>query len=193
MISKKKKVFTEIQRFFSTEIRNSRVFFRPNTGDLQTKKRSSAKFKRFFWPKSGDLQRIGLHRLWVSFWTKKLHYSGPNNGKSFTTSVPNLFGRAVFIFGAKIGFKSTRNVLFCTFFRPIGEVRASLLATLQVDCRQQLYSNLQYIFCLFVNSEQTHYFKIGKFCLFMMSRLKLNVKWQVTQTGGQSGLQLSSF
>ena len=50
-----------------------------------------------------------------------------------------------------------------------------------------------YIFCLFVNSEQTHYFKIGKFCLFMMSRSKLNVKWQVTQTGGQSGLQLSSF
>ena len=69
----------------------------------------------------------------------------------------------------------------------------SPLATLQVDCRQQLYTNLQYIFCLFVNSEQTHYFKIGKFCLFMISRPKLNVKWLVTQTGGQSGLQLFSF
>ena len=80
----------------------------------------------------------------------------------------------------------------------MGEARApppSPLATLQVDCRQQFYTNLQYIytFCLFVNSEQTHYFEIGKFCLFMMSRPKLNVKWQVTQTGGQSGPQLSSF
>ena len=50
-----------------------------------------------------------------------------------------------------------------------------------------------YIFRFFANSEQTRYFKIGKFCLFMMHRPKLNVKWQVTQTEGQSGLQRSSF
>ena len=50
------------------------------------------------------------------------------------------------------------------------------------------------VFCLFANSEQTSYFEIGEFCLFMMrSRPKLNVKWQVMQTGGQSGLQLSFF
>ena len=49
------------------------------------------------------------------------------------------------------------------------------------------------VYFVSVNSEQTHYFKIGKFCLFMMSRPKLNVKGQVTQTGGQSGQQLSSF
>ena len=105
------------------------------------------------------------------------------------------FGGAVFIFGAKIGLKNTKNVLFCIFFRPMGGSSSPHppLATLLVDCRQQWYANLQYIFCLFVNSEQTHYFKIGKFCLFMMYRPKLNVKWQVMQTGEQSGLQLSSF
>ena len=217
--SPKKKFFTEIQRFLSAEITNSRVSFRPKSETQgffsaecrwsPTKKglhRNSKDFfcrnqklKGFFWPKSGDLQKIGLQRLWVSSWTKKLHYSGPNNAKSFTTSAPkSLWGGLFSFLEQKIGLKSTRNVLFCIFFRPMGKARApppSPLATLQVDCRQQLYTNLQYkyIFCLFVNSEQTHYFKIGKFCLFMMSRSKLNVKWQVTQTGGQSGLQLSSF
>ena len=52
---------------------------------------------------------------------KTLHYSGPNNGKSFTTFAPqSRWGGAVFIFGAKIGIKSTKNVLFCILFRPIG-------------------------------------------------------------------------
>ena len=155
---------SEIQGFVSGRNQKLKSFFRPNAGDLQQKKglyRNSKDFscrnqklKGFFWPKSGDLQKIGLHRLWVSSWTKKLHYSGPNNAKSFTTSAPkSLWGGAVFIFGAKIGLKSTRNVLFCIFFTPMGEARApppSPLATLQVDCRQQLYTNLQYIyiFCL---------------------------------------------
>ena len=45
---------------------------------------------------------------------------------------------------------------------------------------------LTYIFCLFLDSEQiSNYFKIGKFCLFMM--YKLNVEWPVTQRGGQKG------
>ena len=108
-----------------------------------------------------------------------------------------LWGGAVFIFGAKIGLKSTRNVLFCILFRPIGELEPPCptpwlrYRSIVDNCYILTYSI--YIFCLFVNSEQTHYFKIGKFCFFMMSRPKLNVKWQVTQTGGQSGLQLSSF
>ena len=79
----KKKVFTKIQRFFSAEIRSSRFFFQPNTADLQTKKKSSPKFKGFFqqkseiqgfvsgqnqklkgffWPNAGDLKKKGLHR-----------------------------------------------------------------------------------------------------------------------------------
>ena len=68
-LPKKKKVFTDIQRFFSAEIRNSRVFFQPNTGDLQTKqnktkKRSSPKFKGFFRPKS-ETQGIVFGRMQV--------------------------------------------------------------------------------------------------------------------------------
>ena len=64
---------------------------------------------------------------------KNLHYSGPNNGKSFSTSAPkSLWGGAVYIFGAKIGLKSIKNVLFCILFRPIGGCSppASPLATL---------------------------------------------------------------
>ena len=37
---------------------------------------------------------------------------------------------------------------------------------------------ITYIFCLFLDREQTNYSKIGKVCLFMM--YKLNVKWPVT-------------
>ena len=33
--------------------------------------------------------------------------------------LPNPVGRAVFIFGAKIGLKSSKNVLFCILFRPM--------------------------------------------------------------------------
>ena len=135
---------SETQGFFSAECRwspkkkgfhrNSNGCFRPKS-EIQgfflaecrwspTKKRSSPKFKRFFWPNSGDLQKIGLYRLWVSSWTKQLHYSGPNNGKSFTTSAPKSLWGGCFHVGAKIGLKSTRNVLFCIFFRPIGKARA---------------------------------------------------------------------
>ena len=203
--NKKKRSSPKFKGFFrpKSEIQG---FFWPNASDLQQKKRSFPKFKGFFLPKS-EIQSVFLAEIRWSpknrssptlgeLLNQKLHHSGPNNGKSFTTSAPKSLWGTVFIFGAKIGLKSTRNVLFCIFFRLMGEARAPRpppWLRYQVDCRQQLYTNLQYIFCLFVNSEQTYYFKIGKFCLFMMSRPKLNVKWQVTQTGGQSGLQLSSF
>ena len=178
----KKKIFTEIQRVFPAEIRNSRVcfqpksetqgFFRPNAGDLQ-KKKVSTEIQTGFSAEIGNSRvflgrmqvisnkKKGLHRLWVSSWTKKLHYFGPNNGKSFTTLAPKSFEvGAVFIFGAKIGLKSTRNVLFCIFFRPMGEARAPPpplpLATLQVDCRQLLYTNLQYIYILSLCQQRTN-------------------------------------
>ena len=78
VISKKKKRSPpKFKRVFPAEIRNSRFFF----GRMQVisnKKKGlhrnskgfscrNQKFKGFFWPKSGDLQKIGLHRLWVSF------------------------------------------------------------------------------------------------------------------------------
>ena len=154
------------------------------------------KFRGVFWPKLGDLQKnrssptLGelLNQKTPLFWSKQRQVL-----YNFDSQI--LWGGAVFIFGAKISLKSTRNVLFCIFFRPMGEARAPppwlRYRSIVDNCYILTYSI--YIFCLFVNSEQTHYFKIGKFCLFMMSRPKLNVKWQVTQTGGQSGLQLSSF
>ena len=39
---KKKKVFTKIESDFSAEIENSDVFFRPNSGGLQKKKKGSS-------------------------------------------------------------------------------------------------------------------------------------------------------
>ena len=60
----------------------------------------------------------GLHRLWVSSRTKNLRNSGPNNGKSFTTSATKSRWGVAFIFGAKLGLKSSKNVLFCILFRP---------------------------------------------------------------------------
>ena len=58
----------------------------------------------------------------MSSGTKILRYSGPNNGNFFTTLAPkSLWGGAVFCFGAKIGLKSTKNLLFCILFRPMGE------------------------------------------------------------------------
>ena len=36
----------------------------------------------------------------------------------------NPSGGAIFIFGAKIGLKSTKNVIFCILFRQMGGIRA---------------------------------------------------------------------
>ena len=80
-LQQKKKVFTEIERVFLAEIRNSKVF--PGRNQLISKKK----------------KKEGLHLLWVSSRTKKLHYSGPNNGKFFTTSAPKfLWRRGLFSF-----------------------------------------------------------------------------------------------
>ena len=141
-------------------------------------------------------KKKGLHRLWVSSRTKKIYYSGPNNGKFFTTSAPESFGGGLFSFLEQKSVSKALKTCYFAYFSGQWGVRAPPippLATLLINWREQWYANLQYIFCLFVHSEQTHYFKIGKFCVFMMYRPKLNVKWQVTQTGGQSGLQLSPF
>ena len=87
--------------------RNWYDFFGRNSklGDLQKKGRSSPKLKRSLsWPTLGELQK------------KK----NSNNSKSFTTSALQSLWGAVFIFRAKIGLKSTKNVLFCILFRPMG-------------------------------------------------------------------------
>ena len=89
--------------------------FFPTEFTWSQKKRSSPKFKGFFGPKSGYLQKKkfffrrnsrnlpppkkkDLHRLCLSSRTKKLHYSGPDNAKSFTTSAPRSRWRGLFSF-----------------------------------------------------------------------------------------------
>ena len=69
-------------------------------------------------------KKKGLHRFWVSSSTKRLHYSGSNNRKSIKTSAPkSRRGGAVFTFGAIICLKSTKKVLFCILFGPMGRTR----------------------------------------------------------------------
>ena len=93
----------EIQRFFSAEIRNSRVFFRPNTGDLQTKKK-------------------GLHRNSKGFSSRNQKFKG-----LFPAEITNsrvFFGRMQVISKQKkVSTKiqtsfSSRNQKFKVFFWP---------------------------------------------------------------------------
>ena len=73
---KKKKVFTEIESDFSAEIGNSNVFFAQNQVVSKKKKKGlhqnwewffgrNRKFKRFFRPKSGGLQKKNRNWEWV--------------------------------------------------------------------------------------------------------------------------------
>ena len=147
---KEKKGLHRNSKGFSGRNQKIKGFFWPNTSDPQTKKgllRNSKgffgrnqKLKEFFRPKSGDLQKKSSsptlgelqNQKFPLFWSKQrqvIHNFGS----------PNAFGGAVFIFKAKIGLKSTKNVknvLFCILFRQWGGSNPPL-ATLLVDCRQQ--------------------------------------------------------
>ena len=74
---------------------------------ISKKIRSSPKLRRIFRPKS-EIQTVlspESRQLLHNFLTKSLR-------------------GAVFMFGAKIGLKSTKNVPFCILFRPMEEARA---------------------------------------------------------------------
>ena len=115
---------------------NMKRIFRPKTGDLKKKKglhrnwdgffAQNRKFKRFFRPKTDDLQKKkSLHRNWDGFFGQFQTLLPPRSRQfphNFVTE--SLPGGAVFIFRAKIGLKSTKNVQFCILFRPIGGARA---------------------------------------------------------------------
>ena len=118
------------------------------------KKRSSPKLKRFFlaeirWsPKKKGLHQNSVtlpDQLWVSSKKRKLYFSGPNNSTSFTTSAPQFRwgGGAVFIFGAKICLKSTKNALFYILFRPMGGCYSPPpLAPLLLLCMFFIFDNI---------------------------------------------------
>ena len=94
--------------------RKFKRFFGPNTGDLQ-KKRSSPNLKRIF----------GHNRIFRRFFRL-------NHGIYFAFSAPKFLWGAVFNFSAKIGLKSTKNVQFWILYRQMGgsSPPAPLLATL---------------------------------------------------------------
>ena len=77
--------------------------------------RKAWKFKRFFRPKSGGLQKKkkkrkkGLHRNWDWFFGRNRKF--------------NRLGGAIFNFSQKISLKSTKNVRFCILHKPIGGLK----------------------------------------------------------------------
>ena len=93
----------------SRKIRKFKPFFSPKTGDLQKqkqKKRSSPKLRRIFWPLA-DIQTL--------FQAESRHVL-----HNFGTHFP--LGEAAFIFSPKIGLKSTKNARFCILHRPMGRL-----------------------------------------------------------------------
>ena len=100
------------------------------------KKRSSLKLRWIFRPKSEietDFppknrwfrKKKGLHQNWNEFFgqnRKFILFFRPNRGNSFTTLAPKSLWAAVFVFWAKIGLKSTKNVRFCILYRPMGKL-----------------------------------------------------------------------
>ena len=85
----------------------------------------SRKFKRFFSPKTGDLQKKKVFTAIETEFSAKIGNSNAFSGR-ITTSTSQLRypisfrGGAVFIFSPKIDLKSTKNVPFCILYRPMG-------------------------------------------------------------------------
>ena len=88
--------------------------------------RKARKFKRFFRPKTGDLQK--KKKVFTEIETNfsaKIGYSNAFSGR-FTTCTSQLRhpisfgGGAVFNFSPKIGLKSTKNVRFCILHKRMG-------------------------------------------------------------------------
>ena len=109
--------------------------------------RKARKFKGFFGPKSGGLQKKrkkkkkkGLHRHWDWFFGQNRKFNrffGPKSGglrkrkKNFFRPNSEIqmfegglfsYGGAIFNFSQKIGLKSTKNVRFCVLLKPMGEL-----------------------------------------------------------------------
>ena len=119
----KKKIFTEIRRVFPAEIRNLKGFSGRN--QVISKKKV-------------------LHRLWVSSRTKKLHYFGPNNGKTFTTSAPKSFWGGCFHFWCKNRpQKHKKRAIWHTFQSNGGGDRAPPGHTtgMEKNCQNEIWKN----------------------------------------------------
>ena len=132
---KEKKCLLRNLKGFSGRNQKFKVFSR-RMQVISNKKRSSPKFKGFLRPKL-KIQRVFLAEIrWSQNKRKKKERSLPTLSELQNQTNPLFWskqrqvlhnfgsriflGGAVFIFGAKIGLKSTKNVLFCIFFRPMG-------------------------------------------------------------------------
>ena len=91
-------------------------------------------------------KKKGLHRLWVSFRTKNFHYSGPHNGKSFTTSAPKSLWGGCFHFWSK--------------YRPQKHKERAILHTLQANggLEPRLLISRTYIFIKILYSTSPTFF-----------------------------------
>ena len=100
-MNSKKKVFTKFEEFFrpKSEIRR---FFRPKSGDLQKQKRSS--------PTLGELWNQNTPLFWSK--QRQLLYN-------FGSQIP--LGGSCFQFWSKNRPQKHKKVLFCILFRPMGE------------------------------------------------------------------------
>ena len=97
--------------------------------------RKARKFKDFFRPKSGGLQKEKKKKVFTKIETDFSAQIGNSNvwGGLFSYG-----GGAIFNFSQKIGLKTTKNVRFCILYKPMGGARAPPppLATLLVHYRQ---------------------------------------------------------
>ena len=118
-------------------------FFRPELSDLK-KKKSSPKLKRFFRPELGDLKKKKVFtKIQSLFLTnfgcapeKKLHFSSPNNSKSFATSAPQSRWGLFSFLEQKSATKALKRTILHTF-QANGGARAPL-ATLLIMEDQKL-------------------------------------------------------
>ena len=91
-------------------------FFRPKSGGLQ-KKRFSPKLRLIFRPKS-KIQRFFSPKIRWS--PKKKVFAEIETDFSAKFENSNVWGGAIFNFSQKIGLKSTKNVRFCILHKPMG-------------------------------------------------------------------------
>ena len=81
------------------------------------------RLRRFFRPKAGDLKKKVFTENETEFSAEITNSNSSSSRITATHSklrLSNPFGGAVFIFGAKTGLKSTKNMRFCILFRPMG-------------------------------------------------------------------------
>ena len=90
--------------------------------------RSLLRLNRFFLPNLGDLQKKVFCHAEIQLFLSKSH----RFLYQFSSPIP--MGGTIFVFRAKIGLKSTKNVVFCILFRPMGEGYSPLFSWLRYWC-----------------------------------------------------------